>query len=207
MKTLALILALLVAPLSLAAEKSLVDFTGQPGKYLVTVDAAGKLTIESVKIIKVGSSPAPVPDPDPAPTPVLTERATAVRDAAAKATADPNRDETATKLAVLYGEIAKRIRAGEVKGVDAISFVAKAGADAVIGTNAATWKPTKDVLGAQVVKLAQEGGKDGDYAKLLDEASAGLTASITLNQAFDLAKILELIKLILDLIAKLPSRP
>jgi hypothetical protein len=211
MKTFALLLALLIAPLSLAAEKSLVDFTGQPGKYLVTVNANGTMSVEKVTIIKVGGPVVPPVDPpiDPPVDPVLTPRATAIRDAAAKATADTTRDKTAMELSVLYGEIAKRIKSGEIKGQDAIAFIAKTAADTIINkTNAPTaWKPARDALGAQWTKLAQEGGKDADYAKLLEEASAGLAASISLPQAFNLAEILELIKLILDLISKLPIRP
>jgi hypothetical protein len=206
MKTLTLLMALLIAVPAYAAEKSLVEFTG-PGKFLVEVDAKGNiLRAEKVTITKVGGGGPVVPDD---PDPVLTERAKLVRDAAAKASADPNKDETAMKLSVLYSEIAKKV-GQEIKGQETISFTIKMATDQVIGTNAATvaaWKPTRDAMTVQFTKLAQEGAKDADYAKWLNEVSTGVQASVSLNQAFDLAKILELIKLILELIKNLPSRP
>jgi hypothetical protein len=201
-----LVLLILFAPLAQGAEKSLVEFTG-PGKYLVDVNAKGEvLTAFIVKVIKVGDGTV---DPPDNPDPVLSERAVAIRDAAAKASADPAKDETAMKLSVLYSEIAKRVGT-EIKGQETISFTIKMATDSVVGSKpetVAAWKPMRTAMEAQFVKLAQEGAKDADYAKWLNEVSAGVSASVSLNQAFDLAKILEIIKLILDLISKLPSRP
>lgn len=216
MKTLMSLAILAVMSLTALADPVVVLLDdAKPGSYLVTVDAAGKTTVIRTKVVRVGQ--APNPDPDPDPDPVLTQRAKEIRDAALKATDDANRSRTAAELSVLYGEIARRVNAGEVKGDAMIAFIAKQAADVVIakGGAPAAWKPMRDAFGAQWIKLAQEGGKDADFAKLLQEASAGLSASTAgSNEALNFRQILEAIKVILDLLqklfpagAKLPANP
>ena len=62
----------------------------------------------------------------------------------------------------------------------------------------------RDLLSNQWSAVAQVPGMtDDDYAKLLDEVSAGLTASLNKNEAIDFAALLKLILQILDIIMKL----
>jgi hypothetical protein len=178
------------------------------GYYVLEVGADGAPTLKPItsrfKQVIVLDGPAPNPTPDPSPT--LTERGKAVRDLAAKVV-DPKRAELATKLAILYGEIAKKVRSGEVKGQESIAFVVKSATDMVLKDGTlAQWQATRDAIGGYWAKLAQEGAADVEFAKLLEESAAGLQASVPAEaaKALDLAKILELIKLILDLLSKLP---
>ena len=206
-KILALLLIFVLAlsaPLA-AAEKSLVDFNSQPGKYLVTIGPNGALVaVEKVTVVTVGPVNPDNPDvPVIPPVNNLSENAKAIRDAALKATTDPNKDQTAAELSVLYSEIAKKVRSGELKGQDAIAFVAKAGADAVIKTQSAAWKPMRDEFGKQWVKAVQEGATDAQLAKLLDDASAGCMASAKAQGALNLAEILKLIQTILEIVKTL----
>ena len=149
-------------------------------------------------------------DPLPNPDPALTQRAIAIRDAALKATGDPARADTAVKLSLLYTEVANKIDAGQVKGFDAIAFIAKAGADAMIGANTLAWKPFRDTLNAQFTALVQEGGNDAAFSKLLREVSDGLGASIPNREyhAIDIRQMLTLIKAIIEIILQmLPPQP
>lgn len=186
-------------------EGKLCFFEGPAGRYAVIQILAGDgQPVVSTVILGSVTPPGPDPVPDP-PSPVLTQRSIAVRDAANKATADANRADTATKLATLYGEVARKVRAGEIKGADSIAFVAKTGADMLISGNTATWQPFREVLSNQFAALLQEGGKDADYAKLLDEVSAGLMSSVPRDKfaALDLKQMLELIRMIIDMILKM----
>lgn len=208
--SLSLVLLFALVSNSLLAQDKLVRFN-TAGKYLVTIDAAGKMTVEQVTIIEVGGDGPVIPPDGPVTPTTLSANAKAIKDEAIKAFADSNRDLTAAQLAVLYQEIAKRILAGEIKGQDAIAFTAKAGADAVIKTNTAAWKPMRDKFGELFVKLAQEGGKDADFAKLFNEVADGLNASVSKQMALGDGKLLELIKIILEIVKNLqanqPARP
>jgi hypothetical protein len=201
MKT--LLVWLLVATSVLLADPVVVLLDDdEPGSWLVTVDGAGKTTAIRTKVVHVSGD---APDPDPDPDPALTPRATAIRDAALKATDDKNRERTASELAVLYREVARRVEVGELKGQATIAFITGQAADVVIakGGTPAAWKPMRDVLNSQWTKLVQEGGKDADYAKLLRECGDGLFATTSKNARLDLRQILEAIRVILDLLMKL----
>lgn len=173
------------------------DANGNP---VFTLDADSVITI-------VGNSPTP-PQP-PVPGPVLTARAIAVRDSSAKATTDPKRDATAGELGALYGEIAKKVRAKEIVGQSTIAAVVKGTTDMLLTPKGAAveaaWKPTRDVIAAQWTKLAQEGGKDEDFVKLLEEAADGFNASVKLVQAIDIQVILKIIQMIMELLKLFPA--
>lgn len=191
------------------------------GYYLLETAADGtpKLTPHAgFKQVIILDQPGPAPGPGPTPPPVLNTRATALRDASLKATADRARDRTALMLSVLYAEIAKKARNGEVKGADNLAVLARTGADMVLAKSAqesippqtqaaveAAWKPMRDLLAAEWTALAQIAATDAGYAQLLEDAGAGLAASVPRAQAeaIDLQQLLAIIKLILDLITQL----
>jgi hypothetical protein len=154
----------------------------------------------TLRFIQLDASPIPDLDP-PVPPDTLSERATAIYREAAKV----NDQATAAKLGSLYSEIAKKVTAGEIKTQATIAAVVKGATDMLLGDKAAAWKPTRDVFGAQWVKLAQEGGKDADFAELLNEASDGFRAAGPNAGAIDLNKILEIIRLIMELLKLIPQ--
>lgn len=169
---------------------------------------AGLYAVQDGSIIKVNELTL-----DPSPTPVvpvpvpssLTERGKAIMAAATKVTKDPNRTTTAKQLAQLYVELAKKVTAGDLKTQEMIAFGVKYGTDTLLlGQGKAVkeaWQPVRDVLSEQWAAVVQEGGDDADYAKLLNECAAGLNASAPQKEAIDIAKILEIIKMIMSIIA------
>ncbi len=221
-RLLCLALLLSVTSATLADHDAILVCT-KAGCYELTLDATGlpKLTLaehQYRQVIVMGEMPGPGPVPTPPPSPSLTTRGIAIRDAALKATADKSRDRTAMMLSVLYSEIAKRVRSGELKGADTIATISRTGADMVLAKSAAestpvqqqsvvqtAWSTLRDTLGSQWIAAVQEGATDASLAGLLDECSAGLSASVSRQSAegFDLQQLLSIIKLILDLITQL----
>lgn len=165
-------------------------FEGPNGRYAVIqiLDNAQPI----VSTIVLGGS-VPVPPPNPDPSPVLTQRSAAIRDAALRATSDPNRADTAAKLSALYAELARRIRAGELKGAEQIAYVARGSVDIIIGNAVSAWQPFRDTLTSLFTAVWQEGRADSEYAKLFDEVSTGLAASVP-RGTFDDRKFLEAAK-------------
>lgn len=192
---------LFLLPSIATAQVVALDLNGKaPGTYYCEVKLAadGTVTAKTIPVITLDGQPTPPPD-----EPVkLTVRATAIKTAALKATADPNRDKTAQELAALYDEIAKRVTAGEIKGPDTIAAVAKGAADMLLSqrNSAAAWQPMRDTMTSQWTAAIQEGAKDADLAKLLEEVADGLNASVLNPQAIDLAMLLEILKIVLELL-------
>jgi hypothetical protein len=183
------------------------------GKYhLLQKDAAGNPVLKPVTVAITdldGVQPQPNPQPEPQPRPsVLSPRAIAIRDASGTIS-EPKRDETATALAALYEALAGKIREGALTGSDILT-AAKIGADAVLSRQQAlvAWKPVRSVLGEQWAAVQQEGGGDADYAKLLDDAAAGLRASV--RPQIDperLARLLNMIREIMELLGPFLRKP
>lgn len=187
-----------------------VDVSGLQGTYLLTVQGSGQVTLAPITLVRPGPTPTPVPPVVP-PTPTLTPRSITIRDAALKSTADPSRNETAQDLNDLYSEIAKKIRAGQVKGQVNISQLCKMSADIVLAGKEGPWQPFRDALSSQFVTLVQDGGDDAAFATLLVEVSAGLLASISrqaveiADRGVDIARILKIIDMIMKFLELLPS--
>ena len=110
---------------------------------------------------------------------------------------------------MLYESLAGKIRGGALSGGDILT-AAKIGADAVLSRQQAlvAWKPVRSVLGEQWAAVQQEGGSDADYGKLLDDAAAGLRASV--RPQIDperLARLLAMIREILELLGPFFRKP
>lgn len=166
---------------------------GLPYEFVLNAD--GTATLTPIRVIVVDANPQPTPVPDP--TPPLTIRGIAFRDAALKATADKGRDQTAVALAMLYSEIAKKTRTGEVPLAD-LGPVIATGQDrvlSILGAPPEAWKPVKDVMTKELTPALQEGPES--CAKCLEAAAAGLEASVTKHGAID-REFLK--KLIMDII-------
>lgn len=166
------------------------------GQYLITgeVRAVGP-------VISPDGPVDPVLPPDK-----LTERSKAIKAAAEAATSDPSREQTAQQLAALYREIAKKVRDGSIKDPSVISFAVKYGVDQLLtGKGSAVtdaWKATRGVYDGQMKTAIQNGDTDAKLAGLLDEVAIGLDAS-ALNGPldFDIAMILKIIEMILEILS------
>jgi hypothetical protein len=202
MKRLLAILALLTLAAPVAAQAVILDVSGaQPGKYFyqVNVQTGGIVTVQPINQVIKLTDPVPTPTPDQ-----LTARSQRIRDAAKGVTGDSDREGTAAVLAAYYREIATKVKAGEIKGKDQIAFAIKTGCDMILTNRKAMdpWNPTRSVAAEYWTALVQEGATDADYAKLLDEVAIGLDASHNGQPQIDMAMIIQIIKLVIELIEK-----
>ena len=177
--------------------------------YLIRTTPGHPPSFDPVTIayVQLGTD-GPVPPPPPPPPSTLTVRAKAIREAALKAVADPARFETAQKLAIFYEQLGIKIKAGEIKGLDQITAITKAGADMILVGNGDAWKPFRDTLTAQATALAQEGGDDAGYVKLFEDVRSGLMSTVPQQElrsvgAPDWEKWLKIILEILAIVMKL----
>lgn len=183
--------------------------TSQPNQYMVhvVVDRDGQVTARYIPValtLRIGGGP--VPDDPGTPQPELGKIAKAFCERAASVSGDPNRATTALELATLYREVAKKVRAGEIKTPETILKVIRGAADLLLGQKkvAQQWQPTRDLLSTYWTKLSQESSNDADFAKLLEETAIGLEAS-TPNlrgeaRQINVERILEIIRIIMELL-------
>jgi hypothetical protein len=198
------ILILLLASGVAYSQAVILDVSGaQPGKYYyqVQVAAGGVITVSPVtQVIRLTD-----PKPGPSPTPdTLTELSKKIRDASLAVIGDAEREATANALAAIYREIASKTKDGTIKGKDQIEFAVKAATDMLLTARKSTssWAPVRTAMSEYWTKLAQEGAPDAQYANLLNEAAIGLDASTNGEPQIDLAMILQIVKLVLELLEK-----
>ncbi len=148
-----------------------------PAKNLAFVKSGGTWLLiegESVQLfITNGPSPTPGPGPQPpGPTP-LNPRGAKYRDLAAVA-ADATRAATAQKLAAGYLAVAN----GSYADSAAMAAATSAAAIAAIPSNAvAGWQSFRSTLSEDWNGLLRLPSTNADFASLLRDAAAGLTAS------------------------------
>lgn len=187
-------LAVLVcsATYALAAKEVAIVPPGDGPVIIVTVDDEGGVTYRYVQRAKpVGPEPPPVPPEE------LTERGKEVRDAALEIDS-PSRAECAASLAEINREVIKM----NIEGQKLKAFAIKVGYDKFLEAKEQKeqWTAVRSVMSEHWNALVQEGGTDADFDKLLTEHAAGLDAAAGENVQIDLAMILMIIKLILELI-------
>lgn len=199
-----LLLTCVLTNVATAANIVGVEYSGD-GHYLVSV-RDGKVTVIPIEVVSVNPSPNPPPKPQPNP---LSERAEAIREKAV-AVDHAERELHAQSLAMLYVELAKAVDAGKIKTANELSLGLRTGSDMILTTPAAklAWTDVRVKLSDQWAAIAQEGGEMPAYASLLRDAASGLNASVDSNaKAVNIAVILEILKIILELIAKLRPSP
>jgi hypothetical protein len=173
------------------AQKVVVDVTGMAdGTYILTIDGA-KVSLESVRVLKPGSIPVK-PDPDSSRVEKFEKAADAVND-----------KETAKNLMALYQGMAQKSRPPNplYTTPDQLTKNLKAANDIFLMGSAKKeqWQTFRDILNAEWTKVVQEGGGMEDYAKLLDDASAGLASSADAgNAAFDITAIFKILEILAD---------
>jgi hypothetical protein len=171
------------------------------------IDSAGYYAVQDGRLVCVTivtpDNPVPPPDDD-----TLTARAAAIKAAAEAVTSDPQRTKTAQQLAELYRQIGAKVTAGQVKGQATIAFAVKYATDTLLngkGRQAAeAWQPVRDVFSQQWAAVLNAGGSDADYAKLLGECATGLNASAPGEPQIDIAMIIKIIEMVLEILKLLP---
>jgi hypothetical protein len=192
-------------------------FPDAPASYIVTLDGKGNaITAPLGKVVWVAPSP-PTPPPNPPnppqpPTPPpgpLTPRATSFRDAAAKATADPDRAGTAQALAMMYREVVKLVEAKTITDSATLAKATSTGITAVLTRKKApltAWvafdaEYESDWAFVQIGEAKRTQKFPDDYVSLLNDAASGLDASVPQSKgSIDPKWIEELVMQIIQLI-------
>lgn len=217
----AAILLLLVVP-ALAADPVMIDTTGVSAgtTFLLTVNADGTVTIrplaQAIKLSSLGGTPAPNPTPDPSPTPFSAE----IEKQTAAAIAAGGTKTTAAALSSVYSIIASGVSDGTIPPVSALPAV-KLATDTVLAAQAdsAKWLAWRTSVGGALETLRQQGALSTkeQYASAFMQVSAGARKAagfrhdpVALSKTdpkgqgildgIDFAKLIELIKLILELL-------
>lgn len=207
-------LCLLAAPAESFAEELVIDAGNKPGIYYLKIIVGLDGAAHAYPVQKVITLTEPTPQPNPTPVPVppgpviLSERAKAVKAAAEKVAGDPDRDGTAKGMAVLYREVAKAARLGKVPDGAALSNMLRMGTDMLLtarGDRApAAWQPVRDLVSTQWTNAAAKGASVADLVVLLEDAANGFDASAPKKEISPamLALIMQIIKIVLELLAK-----
>jgi hypothetical protein len=201
------------AALPATAADVLLNTTGaKPGKYVLTVNADGSVSVGPFsQTLDLSLTP---PTPGPGPTPVLTERGKAVMAAAAKVTGDTDRAGTAQGLAEMYRQLADAAAVMSPAPTPESLFIALSAANNKFLADVppdhrnvqAQWQPVRSVIGTYWTAL--QGQPTASFVALLRESAAGLDASApsppkSLNP--DMLKlILQIIQLIMQLLQSGP---
>jgi hypothetical protein len=185
-----------------------------PGTYYakITVAADGSMTVLPLRSVTLGPTPTPPPGPNPSP---LSDRAKAIMAAAQQVPttgnpSDPDAANTALGYAKLLQAVAQMApQAGTPK---ALEDALKQGTDQFLslrgGTAAKAWEPVRGVLSLQLTQLDFNKAALSEYAQLLNEAAAGLNASVPVNKRIAIdPQLLQLIIAIINIIAALLKIP
>ncbi len=210
---LAILLSLcILAPQTGYAEELVVDAGNKPGIYYLKIVVANDGTAQAYPVPKVvvltDPTPTPVVPPVvPVPT-VLSERAKAIKAAAEKVAGDPDREGTAKGMAILYREVAKQARLGKIPDNTAFSTMLRMSTDMLLAARGdgakVAWQPVRDLVSTQWTDAVAKGASVGDLAVLLEDAANGMDASApkkAISPEF-LALIMQIIKIVLELLAK-----
>lgn len=184
-----------------AGPMQVLDLTGLgDGDYLLRI-SGDTIAVSPVQVLTVVNPNPPTP---PGPN-VLTDRAKAIKAAAELVQGDTERETTAKGIAALYRELARNVTSGKLAGENILTAV-RMTTDMLLANRSVkqNWQPVRDVVSAEWTKVAQAGGRDADYAKLLVEAADGLDASSPSKEINPQlwAMILEIVKIILALLVK-----
>lgn len=211
-----LMLLLLACGLSHAAEVAVVLDDSKPGTFLVTVGADGSIAVNPIRVVRPGSNPSPPTDPPTTGTPFEAEvekQTKAVLTAGGTAT-------TGAALSSVYSLVADEVAAGRIAPASALPAV-KSATDLVMTkqADAAAWTPWRAAVGDALTILQGQGslGTKEQFAAALRQVSNGLNkatgfkgnpqgllalkpAQLGILDNIDLAKIVELIKLVMELL-------
>lgn len=163
------------------------------GSYVLTIEGDA---VKVVPLLLIKPNVAPHPSPE------LNQRSKTIASKAAAVAGDQHRAETASLLAELYRRIADQIDDGTLQTQQEMQTASAFGIDTLLSRRnvAAAWKPVREQVSDYWVALVQEGKGAVDYSRLLRDVAVGLDASADNAQRLDIALILDIIKLMRELI-------
>jgi hypothetical protein len=225
MKSLVACLLLLLTPLSILAQNTTIDASGvQAGsKYILTVNADGTVSVSPTQVVKLANLPnGPSPNPQPQPGPLAPTVALS-KQLAEQALAKPGATkQTGAGLSAVYSAVSREINTGGLDPKLATAAIAL-GVNEVFKSAAPDDKAAWLVYSTSISRAISEASVNGDLATTgrwvatLDEFHKGIdlatgfpveigtlattdprTAGIL--DGIDLAQLIELIKLIMEII-------
>lgn len=192
MKRLVLFL-MLVASTALAGDYKFKPGSTYSATVLLRANANRELEVVDGSLLIGGEvTPGPV---DPVVPIITNERVKDFNDAA-KAAGDP---VTQKKLVLLFQGLASQINDGKYANQKSLEDTLTVALDLFLHNPTAKmkWQPTRDLLNQHWTKIAQEGGTQADYGKLLLDAAVGLNGGES-GDALDLSSMLQILTLISD---------
>ena len=205
---------LLAAPVAAAIADDVL-IVSKAGYHLLTSDAAGAPVLRPIaRVIVLDQAPAPPPSPPGPPLNPVAAESKRLTDAALARGGTKN---TGARISAVYGLVASSVNDGSIPLASALQAV-KIGTDAALfgQADAAAWAAWRTEVGDQLTKLQQEGSlaTKAQYVGVLKDIETGLNASTGfpgvakasllppgegILDGIDIAKIIELIKLLLEL--------
>ena len=207
-----------------AGEPVVIDTDGAaPGTYYfkVVVAVDGSATASPIRsVARVTGPPPPPPNPNPTPTPTpFQAEIERVTKSALQSGGSPT---TGAAIASVYSLVADEVTKGTIPTANALAAV-KTATDTVLlvqgDAQKTAWTPWRTAVGDALAKLALDGSltTKEQYAATLRMVAAGVNKAtgftftpaevlalrpeqLGLLDGFDLAKLIELIKLILELL-------
>ncbi len=204
-----LALAIHLLPMVVAAQDPILVVT-KSGYFTLSTDATGVPSLKPVKqVIDMGDTPTTPPVTPGTDFEKEVERITK-EVLAAGAT-----KQTGARISAVYSVVAEQVASGAIAPAKALEAI-KLGTDLALSGQAdsAKWVPWRNDIGDALTALAQEGklNTKEHFAGIFKEIERGLNAATGFPGArvaeqkgegildgFDLAKIIELIKLLLEL--------
>lgn len=195
----------------------LVDMS-KPGSYLLTIEPDGTVLVNPIRVIRPGQSPTPQPPVDPLPP--LTPFELEIERATKSALSRGGSATTGAALSSVYSLVSVEVAEGRIAPTSALNAISAA-TNAVLAAQAdrESWATWRTDVGGALTTLAQQGAltTKEQYAQALKEVSRGLDratgnklsptqvlnrspAALGILDGVDLAKLIELIKLVMELL-------
>ena len=186
--------------------------------YTLEISAAGAVTLTPTTIVTPSGAPAPTPAPTPAPAPSAFQKD--VQALTQKALDGGGTKTTGAAISSLYSLVADSVADGSIGTDKAFEAVSKGTNTILVAQNeGAKWTDFRAGLSGKFTALRQEGkmGTAPQFASVFREVSAGMNLATGFNDkpvdvlkvdpakagvlgGIDFAKLLELLRLILEIL-------
>lgn len=218
-----LLIGVLLCSPAIASAQTVLDTTGvAPGStFLLTVNADGTVTIRPTQVVRlITGTPAPPPPTNPPATPLTAE----VERQTQAAIAAGGSKTTAAGLSAVYSLVAGAVADGSIPPDSALAAI-KAATDTVLANqaDAAKWAAWRTSVGGALEALRQQGQltTKEQYAAVLGQIASGAKRASGLAheprdlvvmgpraaelgyglfENIDIARLIELIKLVMELL-------
>lgn len=215
MKSIVSIVLVALMGLSALAQDTHLDLTGaKPGVYKLVISTTGEVSVVPLKVVKIGEQPTPPPT-----EPNLPAFEEGVKAATTTVLNNGGSKTTGAAISSVYSLASSGVSDGSISLTNWSKFV-KAGTDAVVSAqeDGNKWTTFRTEIGKTLTTLSAEGELDtkAEVSAVLKSIANGMnsatgfkgspaeTAKLDPSKAgilegIDLAKVIELIKLIMEL--------